>query len=38
MTSTPSSFDAVLFDPDGVLTATSALHAAIVAGDLGELV
>ena len=28
MTSTPASFDAVLFDLDGVLTATSALHAA----------
>jgi alpha,alpha-trehalose phosphorylase len=28
MTSTSSSFDAVLFDLDGVLTATSALHAA----------
>jgi phosphoglycolate phosphatase-like HAD superfamily hydrolase len=28
MTSTPSAFDAVLFDLDGVLTATSALHAA----------
>src|SRR5215207_768947 len=28
MTSTPTFFDAVLFDLDGVLTATSALHAA----------
>jgi alpha,alpha-trehalose phosphorylase len=28
MTRTPASFDAVLFDLDGVLTATSALHAA----------
>ena len=28
MTRTPTSFDAVLFDLDGVLTATSALHAA----------